>query len=555
MGENGAMFPKFFEDCIVSNDEALKRTVRSGMRIGNGFATSEPSTFVSTLWDHIVAENLEHIRVLQGLFMGPHRLCVGDALAGGGRLSGLVDNMGSIPGLGSLAARARKTAAKLDGLKRLIAHYEEMLRRDIVLESAFLGGATNMLIPMNPLVRALYPAFAGRNTSRNGVTDMHSIHFPDAVDSLAYEDGATAKLDLFVGVMTPPDENGDMSHGPANGANGDVMERVLQDLDMTLLVYVNSGYPFTYGYGDRPNTIHISRFERLARAGRLVVVLDDAPVPATPAGAFQNPSPKETAIARNIVNHIEMNAATTYGRALQVGIGQTGVQAIKLLRETKWWGRQYSEMLEPFTLDLFDAGRIQGSHWIEKNGVRTPLDGKVVCTFSMCEKGDPFYQRLHKNPAVVIAPASRVVIPEGFYGGLGINNCLGIDFQGHINSGGRERNHHSGIGGGAMIIRGLGKGGFGYMCLKSTHRGFDGRRHSSIFPFLPRGTPISHVGPDMMGGRDGARLFVVTEHGVFQTSGRSQSELIRGLIGIADPQFREMLAKAAWEEFRVRVAV
>ena len=546
-------YPKFFSDCILSNEEALKRTVKTGTRIGNGFATSEPHTFLSTLWDHIQREDLEHIRLAQGLFMAAHRLCVGDALAGGGPLSGVVKGLASIPVVGHVFDKATKTAGKLDGLKRLIAHYEELLRRDVVFESAFLGGATNILIPQSALIRALYPDYAGRNTSRMGVTNMHSIHFPDAVDSIAYGDGISPKMDLFVMVLTPPDENGDMSHGPANGANGDIVERILAGRDMNLLIYVNPGYPFTYGYGDVPNTVNIARFEPLARDGKLFVVEDDGPIPAVPAGAFQNPAPEEVAIAQHVVNHIEMNAAITHGRALQVGIGGTGVLAIKALRESSWTGRAYSEMLEPFTLDLFDAGRITGSHWIEKNGTRTQLDGKMVCTFSMCERGDPFYSRIDKNPAVVIAPASRVVISEAFYGGLGINNCLGIDFHGHVNSAGRDQNHHSGIGGGAMIVRGLGRGGIGYMCLKSTHRALDGKTRSSIFPFLPQGTPISHVGPDMVGGREGARLFLVTEHGICQTSGRNQADLIRGLIKVADPRFRDWLARQAWKAFRVRV--
>ena len=68
-----------------------------------------------------------------------------------------------------------------------------------------------------------------------------------------------------------------------------------------------------------------------------------------------------------MVNHIELKKERTYGRAMQVGIGQTGVQAIKVLKKSGWWGRQYSEMLEPFTYELFEQGKIKGTHFIEKN--------------------------------------------------------------------------------------------------------------------------------------------------------------------------------------------
>jgi len=93
----------------------------------------------------------------------------------------------------------------------------------------------------------------------------------------------------------------------------------------------------------------------------------------------------------------------------------------------------------------------------------------------------------------------------------------------------------------------------GYLCLKSTHRTPEGKLRSSIFPFLPQGTPISHIGPDLMGGRNGARLFLVTEHGVTRVSGKSQAEFIRGLVSVADPRFRDELRRAAWKEFRVMV--
>jgi len=253
------------------------------------------------------------------------------------------------------------------------------------------------------------------------------------------------------------------------------------------------------------------------------------------------------------VSHIEANLRYTAGRALQVGIGTTGVVAIRALCDSKWRGRAYTEMLEPFTLSLLEKGCIEGSHFIEADGRRTMLDGKIVCTFSFGEQGSDFYRKIDRNNAIVMAPASRVVISEAFYGGLGVNNCLGIDFHGHVNSAGRDRNHHSGVGGGALIHRGLTRGGVAYMCLKSTHRSADGELRSSIFPFLPQGTPISHIGPDMMGGRDGGRVFLVTEHGVAQISGLNQWDFIKALISVADPAFRPWLKREAWKEFRVAV--
>ena len=180
------------------------------------------------------------------------------------------------------------------------------------------------------------------------------------------------------------------------------------------------------------------------------------------------------------------------------------------------------------------------------------LDGKLVATFTICTEGSDFYDRLNNNPNVIIAAASRVVIPEGFHYGLGINNCLSIDFQGHINAGGRDRNHFSGVGGGATINRGLSRGGIAYFCMKSTHTTPEGKLRSSIFPFQPLGTPIAYIGPDVMGGRDGARFFLVTEHGVAQMSGVDQHRFVKNLISVSDPVFRDELKHQAWKEFRIR---
>lgn len=56
-----------------------------------------------------------------------------------------------------------------------------------------------------------------------------------------------------------------------------------------------------------------------------------------------------------------------------------------------------------------------------------------------------------------------------------------------------------------------------------------------------------------MGTRDGARFHLATEHGVVRINGVDQHELIRRLIGVADPEFRDDLAADAWAYFRVRV--
>ena len=77
-------YPAFMADCFVSNDEAMKRVVRSYTRLAAGFATSEPHTFYEQLWDFIVANDLHDISLRQALFMAPYKLCVGEAMSSKG---------------------------------------------------------------------------------------------------------------------------------------------------------------------------------------------------------------------------------------------------------------------------------------------------------------------------------------------------------------------------------------------------------------------------------------------------------------------------------------
>ena len=547
------VLPRHLEECVVPHAEALRRVVVNGARIASGFATSEPHTFYSTVWDHIQAEDLHDLTFIQGLYLAPHKLLLGDTLESRGFIPDVAERFSSFSVLADLARLINRTTKKLEGLQRLVAHYDELRRRRIHFVAGFLGGANNIVIPSNPITATMFPDYVDRNSSRLGITDMHSVHFPDGVGALAYDADGVRKMDTFVLVMTPPDEHGELSHGPANGVNSDALARGLADPDLKILLYLNARYPFTRGYGDAPNTIHSGAFEAAAREGRLLVVHDDAKVPSVPANTFDNPDPREVAIAEHVLNHIETHLSLTRGRALQVGIGATGVQVIRGLKGASWTGRVYTEMLEPFTWDLFEAGKVAGSHFVERDGRRTELDGKIVATFSLAAEGSGFYDKLHRNDAVILAPASRVVVSEGFYGGLGINNCLSIDFHGQVNAGGRGHNHHSGIGGAAMIHRGLVNGGIAYLCLKSTFTGFDGKLQSAIMPFTPAGTPLALIGPDVTGGRNGGRFYLATEHGVVQLSGCSQWELIRRLISVADPRFKDQLKAEAQREFRFEV--
>jgi hypothetical protein len=326
--------PALLAGRVFSEKDALHQTVKSGTRISSGFATSEPINFYSHLWKHIKENDITDLVISQGLFMAPHDLLLGDTLHAKGAFDGW-------PGAIKNALKpVNELTKKLDGLKRLTDHYRELRERKIVFNSGFIGATSNIVIPNNAITRYLYPQEVGRNSTRMGVTDMQPIHFPDAVYSMIYDVDLGPKMDLFVTMLTPPNADGEMSLGPANGANSDAIDIILENENINLLVYMNAKYPFVRGYNhEARNTCHLDDFKKLADSGRLFIVMDDGRIPSLPANSFDNPSPAEKALAEHLVNHIEQNKAYTYGKSLQVGIGSAGVQAIKALIDSSWHGR------------------------------------------------------------------------------------------------------------------------------------------------------------------------------------------------------------------------
>lgn len=553
---------------VASMDEALERTVHSGTVLSSGLATSEPTTLYARLWDHVRERDLTGIEIRQGLFMAGHPLLVGDALAAahasGGTATGDDPAGRALARLGRVAAhlpfvgedlgeRIDDAADQVAQLRLLVDHFEELEARDIRFVSAFLGPASNTILPDIAPVRALASRWAGRNRVRGGIVDYQPVHFPDAAWALSHRTtDATAEIDVDVHAMvvTEPRPDGTFSLGMSNGVDGDVLDWV-DRADTHLLLVVSSTQPWVGGLPYAPNTIHTDQLAPLAAAGRLTIVRDDAPVPALPPGSFEA-SETETTIGRLVADHVAEHLDRTRGRALQVGIGGTGVQAIRGLREGPWTGRLYTEMLDPLTWELVDQGTITGTHSLH-DGRREQLDGQVLCTFALGEQGDGFPEAIDGDDRLLLAPAGHVLQQAAFEGGLGVNNILGIDFDGHVNAFGRDRNPWSGVGGQATIMRGLAVGGIAYLCMKSTHRTPEGEVRSSVWPSLPQGTPVALTGPDLFGTRDDARLFLVTEHGIACINARTRGDFVRQLVSVAHPDHRDALAAEAWDLHRIRV--
>lgn len=552
---------------VATVDDALERLVTDGTVLSSGLATSEPTALYARLWDHVREHDVRGLEIRQGLFMAAHPLLVGDALAAaraagapatdesaaGRALARLGRAAAHLPFVGEqVGERLGDAADQVAQLRLLVDHFEELEERDVRFVSAFLGPASNTILPDTAGVRALAPRWAGRNRVSGGLVDYQPVHFPDAAWALSHRvtDGAAeVDVDVHAVVVTEP-RDGTFSYGMSNGVDGDLLAFIGESPTHVLLV-VSSTQPWIEGLPWAPNTVTADQLAPLAEAGRLTVVRDDTPVPALPPGSFEA-SEAETTIGRLVADHVAEHLDRTAGRALQVGIGGTGVQAVRRLGEGPWTGRLYTEMLDPITWELVTDGTITGSHSLH-DGARRDLDGQVLATFALGEEDDGFPARLHDEERVRLAPSGHVLQPAAFEGGLGINNILSIDFDGHVNAFGRDRNPWSGIGGAATIMRGLAVGGIAYLCMKSTHRTPEGEVRSSVWPMLPQGTPVGLTGPDLFGTRDDARIFLVTEHGIACINARTRGDFVRQLVSVAHPDHRDELTEAAWELHRIRV--
>jgi acyl-CoA hydrolase len=506
--------PDWLAACERDHDEALRETVRSGARIGSGLGTSEPSSFYARLWDHVLAHDVHDIEIRQALFLDAHPILVGDAMD---------VEAPDLPGpLDTIADRLTDAVR----LRRLAAHLDALAERRITFLSAFLGPAMNMRVPDSPVTRAIAPSLAGRNRVTAGMVRYQPVHFPDAADALARDpDTGELSIDLFVQPVTWP-RDGELSFGLSNGVNGDVADDVLDSDRARLLLYLNRQLPFTRGRPDAPNTFPVDRLRRLADDGRLTLVVEDTTPPGLPAGSFDEPEGVTADIGARVAAHIADHLDLTAGRALQVGIGETSVSAVRQLDAGPWTGRAVTELLDPVTYSLLDDGTV---------------DAPIVCTFAMGERGSDFPARLDGDDRIEMVSASTLLQPRVFAGGLGINNVLAIDFNGQVNATARDHIPYSGVGGLATIMRGLADGGVAYLCLRSTHTDLDGNERSSIMPALPEGTPVTLTGFDLMGRRNGARVYLATEYGIAALHGRPQDALVRELVAVAHPDHRDRL--------------
>lgn len=279
----------------------------------------------------------------------------------------------------------------------------------------------------------------------------------------------------------------------------------------TVIAQINPNMPFSYG----DPVIHISR---LAAAVAVDDPLVEVPTP--------EPTPDEIAIGNHIAEHIPD------GATLQIGVGGIPNAVLRALHNHKHLGL-HTEAMTDGVLPLLEKGIID-------NSLKKVFPGKSVASLALGSKA--LYKAMDHNPDMVFKDVAWTNDP--FIIGsnprvAAINSCLEIDLTGQICADSIGTRIYSGIGGQHDFVYGASRseGGVSFLAMLSTSR----QGHNKIKPVLTPGAGVVTTRFQTN--------YVVTENGIADLRGKNLAERARLLIGLAAPQFREELDRAATERF------
>jgi acyl-CoA hydrolase len=311
-------------------------------------------------------------------------------------------------------------------------------------------------------------------------------------------------VDVALIHVSPPDEHGFCSYGVGVECTKAAAERA-----RTVIALVNRRMPRSLG----DCFIHASRLTHVVEVDRPLVELP---------GAGQV-GPVARAIGEHVASLIEN------GSTLQMGIGEIPDAVLLFLGGKRDLGI-HTEMFSDGVVELFEKGVVTGE-------AKTLHRGKIVASFVLGSKRT--FDFLNNNPFVEFHPTDYVNDPFVISRNdrmVAINSALAVDLTGQVCADSIGRSVYSGFGGQADFIRGAArsKRGKPIIVLPSTAKG---GTLSRVVDALAEGSGVVTTRADVH--------YVVTEHGVAHLHGKSLRERAQALIGVAHPDFREELLRAA----------
>lgn len=314
-------------------------------------------------------------------------------------------------------------------------------------------------------------------------------------------------LDVALIQVSPPDKHGYCSLGVS-------VDTVLSAIKYAkhVIAQVNPRMPRSLGDG----IIKADTFDAL--------VLHEQELPEV-----VNPKLSEIAlrIGRNCAALIE-NGAT-----IQMGIGSIPDAVLASLTDHKELG-VHTEMFSDGLIPLVEKGVVTGEH-------KKKHRGKIVTAFVLGSR--KLYDFVDDNPSVAILRVDYVNDASVIRTNpkvTAINSAIEIDITGQICADSIGSFQYSGVGGQMDFMRGaaLSEGGKPIIAVPSV----SGKGTSKIVPFLKQGAGVVTT-------RAHAH-YIVTEYGVANLFGLNMRQRAKALIGIAHPNHREALDRAAFERFK-----
>jgi acyl-CoA hydrolase len=321
---------------------------------------------------------------------------------------------------------------------------------------------------------------------------------------------------VVASALAPMDDHGFLSFGLHAGATFNAFVEAARDPHRVAIGEIVRDMPRVRGLGRHGgNRIHVSELDCVIESDRSAFVLPEASV-----------GEEDPAIARAVEELID-NGAT-----LQIGIGGIPNIVAQLLASGKKGDFGiHTEMLVDGIMHLHQAGKVTNHKGV--------YDGFSIATFAAGSRA--LYAWMDHNPEVRMLPVAQVNDPAIIGQNrqmVSINGALAVDLNGQVMADTVGARQYSGVGGHELFVMGArnSEGGKSIICLHSTaHVG--GETVSTIVPELPQRTPITtprhHV------------QYVVTEHGVADLGMLTAAQRQQALIGIAHPDFRDSLRRAA----------
>lgn len=357
------------------------------------------------------------------------------------------------------------------------------------------------------------PAFSiatGRKMNNAKQADFYPVMSSDLANKFWH------KSDVFIAMVTPPNESGYVNLGLTNFYTMDtIREGRACGKQRVTIGEINDQMPIIYGN----NWMHISEFDYL--------VENSTPIPTFSRGV---PSEIDKSIAGYVLDLIND------GDTIQMGIGGIPEAVVSGLE-----GKQDLGVLT----EMFPIGLPQlAAKGIVTNNRKPFHKGVTVATFCMGDK--EMYDYVRQNPACEFYPSSYTNDPVFIAqhpNMVAMNMALLVDLSGQINSEGLGHTQISGSGGQLDFMIGSfwSKGGKGITLVSSSRKMRDGSLSSSIVPELPLGSPITVP-------RTFAQ-YVVTEYGVANLRHKSRTERAKELISVAHPDLRGELRASMNKNF------